>query len=83
MVEQEVLVDHNLKVNQVDLVVEMVEMQVMEQEVQEMHLPLVLLKVKMVVDHQEQTPLMVVAVVELVVPVELVLFNKEEMVVME
>tara|TARA_R110002020_G_scaffold466161_1_gene688387 strand:+ start:337 stop:450 length:114 start_codon:yes stop_codon:yes gene_type:complete len=37
----------------------------------------------MVVDHQEQTPLMVVAVVELVVPVELVLFNKEEMVVME
>tara|TARA_R110002020_G_scaffold466161_1_gene688386 strand:+ start:193 stop:318 length:126 start_codon:yes stop_codon:yes gene_type:complete len=35
LVEQEVLVDHNLKVNQVDLVVEMVEMQVMEQEVQE------------------------------------------------
>tara|TARA_R100001129_G_scaffold117655_1_gene81254 strand:+ start:47 stop:172 length:126 start_codon:yes stop_codon:yes gene_type:complete len=39
LVEQEVLVDHNLKVNQVDLVVEMVEIQVMEQEVQEIHLP--------------------------------------------
>tara|TARA_R100001129_G_scaffold117655_1_gene81255 strand:+ start:191 stop:304 length:114 start_codon:yes stop_codon:yes gene_type:complete len=37
----------------------------------------------MVVDHQEQTPLMVVAVVELVELVELVLFNKQELVEQE
>ena len=78
MVEQDLLVDHNLKEVQVEMVVEMVEIQVIHQVDQETHLLLVHLKVIMVVHHQEQILLMVVVVVEQTEEDKPVLFNKVE-----
>jgi|TARA_R110000772_G_C12957900_1_gene403018 hypothetical protein len=82
-VEHELLAEHNLKEVQVEVVVEMVEIQVIHQVEQEIHLPLVQPKVLMVVHHQEQILLMVAVVVVLVLVAVRVVFNKEEMVEQE